>query len=485
MSFKYLRRAMENESLGLGDPAELVPETAVELSDGVAAAIEEEAEMADMVGDIDAGADAAEHIEADTEILEATLDPQSTESGQEEGASPETIAVAQESIGRILTKLGIPRAQVFPSLESFSGRNRSARITATRHAIEGFKETVKNIWQAIKDMFKKLWEKIKGFFGRFFQNAEKLEKRAEEVKKTIFERTNGKKATEKVKNQGIANKLHDKEGKCTFAAVQEILKAMTTFQDFSKNVGSGISTLINNAKTDILATLTSAPNSGAVSDPKYAEKVNDSIKKISTITRNTVIELFKKHGGFPTADTSILERWKSEFEGYEWDPSTSLTVSGPFVDGKYLVSKIFVKKGKDGQEKDMLTAMSFKISFEEPSDAKKAEETMEVLTAQEMGSICDSVKTLAAATKAFQKEAKTADGVMSAAIAVAENAIKLAETTNENADPVTKNAISIVKGVVQGSGGSIQTISTSLPVAMVSGGHKALDYVVASMKLYK
>jgi hypothetical protein len=145
------------------------------LSDGVAAAVEEEAAVAAEIGDIEAAADVSEQIEDTTDVLEASVDPQETGTGQAEGVSMESMYIIQKTIGRQLEAMGISQHRVYPSMESFSKTNRSARVQATRAAIEGFKETVKNIWEAIKNMFKSVWEKIKVFWS-FLPEHRKVEK---------------------------------------------------------------------------------------------------------------------------------------------------------------------------------------------------------------------------------------------------------------------------------------------------------------------
>lgn len=492
--FRFLRRSMEND--GVGAPAEMVSETAVELSDGITTAVEEEAAIAEVVNNIEEGAEAAETFEGVADQFQASLDPETSGTGQEEGVSAETVAVAQESLSRLLRKIGVPKTSVFPSLESFSKNSRSARVTATRYAIEGFVDTVKNIWKAIVDMFKNMWTKIKDFFASFFANAEKLEKRAIELKKTIYERTNGKKSpSEKVKNKGIANKLQDGEGKCSPSIAIARLKALQKLGTLPSAIGSSIANLLSSDSDNLIsfmkkkASANNAGGQGATSTTVDADvAVKENLEKIEAAVGRVTGEIFTQMDATPSDATAkkIKSELEKEFKDYETAGDKHVNASGPFVDGKYLICKVFKKKrgGDNDGKQDYITSMSFKLSFENPFD-KDADESMDALTSGDMETICDLVKAVAVQAQAIKKELKNTDSTMSNGIKVAESAIAVAETANAESDQGVKVCISVLKGIVTSAGSTAATISTNLPTTLVFGGAKALDYVSESMKLYK
>jgi hypothetical protein len=68
------------------------------------------------------------------------------------------------------------RRKPMPSMESFGGA--SSRIGATQLAMEGIKQSAKDLWKYIVEAFKKLVSWAKGHWQKVFGGAEKMKKRA-------------------------------------------------------------------------------------------------------------------------------------------------------------------------------------------------------------------------------------------------------------------------------------------------------------------
>lgn len=103
----------------------------------------------------------------------------------------------------------------------------------------------------------------------------------------------------------------------------------------------------------------------------------------------------------------------------------------------------------------------------------------------QMDKICEAVVELALSAQAVKKEQKTAESILQNGVKLAESAIAMAEKSNENASQPTQSAIKVVKGIVTSVASTTSNLSVNLPITMVFGGSKALDYVVASLKMYK
>lgn len=146
-----------------------------EASDDAIAAIEELSEVADVIED-------------------------SVEEG--EGLTEDAAEIAEVAVESICARLGYkPTKKVVPALEAFGAT--SSRLDASRYALEGISETVKNIWAAIKKFFATIWEKIKGFWNRLFDKATKLKAKADSLAKKVDEAIESKQEVDVVKKLNL------------------------------------------------------------------------------------------------------------------------------------------------------------------------------------------------------------------------------------------------------------------------------------------
>ena len=101
-------------------------------------------------------------------------------------------------------RLGLEEAMV-PSIESFGSEGEA--MTATQVSVEGIKDTIKRVWEAVQAALVKAIEAVKAWFTKFFVNAEKIKARAEAVKASVKDKT-GDAEEAKVSVGGAVAKLH-------------------------------------------------------------------------------------------------------------------------------------------------------------------------------------------------------------------------------------------------------------------------------------
>ena len=157
--------------------------------------------------------DTAEHEEAEASVDEAVETTEALESylvalesaAQQGGLDRHGAAMLNIGIGHMLGRLGIDSKKSTPAMESFGGI--SGRQGATQLAMEGIKEELARIWEAIKKAIKKSIDFVVGYFNKVFGSAEKLAKRAEALKKNIESNT-AKAKESSFENEGLVKDLY-------------------------------------------------------------------------------------------------------------------------------------------------------------------------------------------------------------------------------------------------------------------------------------
>ena len=134
-------------------------------------------EAAEVAGDIDDGIAAIDQGEADAETLETIADTLE-ETEQEGGADPVTARVAEVAVEAIYARLGITRKPV-SSMEAFG--DKATRVQATKLSVEGIREVVEKVWEAVKGILAKIKDWLVNFYKSIFDAQVKLQKRAEGI----------------------------------------------------------------------------------------------------------------------------------------------------------------------------------------------------------------------------------------------------------------------------------------------------------------
>ena len=194
------------------------------------------AELADAGGEveeysegIDSSVGAADELGEVHDTLAASV-----ENG--EGVSEETAKMAEIAVEAICAKVGISarEARLMPAMESFGSAN--SRLTATKLAMEGIKETAKRIWEAIKKACIHVWNVIKSFFAGLFKSRDMLEKHLKNLK----DRANKAKGNPKEKKISTGAKAFSVKGKASVETVQKVLLESAKLMDVSTSVADQI-----------------------------------------------------------------------------------------------------------------------------------------------------------------------------------------------------------------------------------------------------
>ena len=164
---------------------EIVPENAEqqerveELEAQVAQAevTEAEGEVEELNEAVEEALDAVEEIGEIAEVAEYSI-----EAG--DGLTEEAAEIAEVAVESICNRLGYkPAKRIIPAMESVGAT--SSRLDATKYALEGFKETVKKIWEGIKAFFAKIGDALKVIWNKLFDLATKTAARAEKMAKNV------------------------------------------------------------------------------------------------------------------------------------------------------------------------------------------------------------------------------------------------------------------------------------------------------------
>ena len=150
-----------------GAPADPVAEEVASVED-------ESEELDNLADDIDETADVAESLEALVVTVESAL--------ADGGLTAREAAFADAAMQQACRRLRVA-APVLPSLESFGGT--SERAAATRISLEGFKDTLVKMWEAIKRAVRGMMAKLKDFWASITSSANKLRKRATSLTQSI------------------------------------------------------------------------------------------------------------------------------------------------------------------------------------------------------------------------------------------------------------------------------------------------------------
>ena len=166
--------------------------------------VEDVAEIVETLDDqVEDAIGSADELQVIADKLEASL----PEGGVDE-ATADMAEVAVESLYRRLgvtlpSKGGKPGTPMV-SLEAFKGRQ--SRQEATRVAMEGIKETIKNVWAKIIEAVQRAYAFVKDFIVKAFSGVAKLEKRAA-AKVAEYAKIEGTPSADKIESGKLASSL--------------------------------------------------------------------------------------------------------------------------------------------------------------------------------------------------------------------------------------------------------------------------------------
>jgi hypothetical protein len=400
------------------------PEVEINIGTEVPAEVEAQAaEVAEDASEIHDETQAMEDAVADAETLDMIADTaeQSVEEG--EGMDPVAAEIAEVAVESIYARLGVSR-RAMPSLESFGSSG--SRKSATRIAVEDWKETVKKVWEAVKKFFINIWEKIKAFFANVFNAFRSLDKAAKSMKARV-EEIKGEPKEKTFKDKSLAKGLgRGKAGQLTGAKAIETIKLTAEgIENMEGFFGTADSALI------VIKEITSK-SLDLLSDDND-ERVKAAVKK-------------------------VFEQLK-----------TGAFKSEPMYDGVRIVAK--TSKNED----------SLNIEFTTEVKDNSGEEVA-VLSKAEMSKICDEVVELAKAVEKGQKALSKFEEMNKIVSSIVENVTKLASDNTENHDK--KAAINNMRVSTVSIGSGANKVATIYLSLSNKAGRSGLKYVAQSMKRY-
>lgn len=212
MSLKLVLEMEASEQITGNEDEVQAAQTATEVESASAELAEVGGEAEEYSEGIDASVDAAGELDEVHDTLAASV-----ENG--EGVSEETAKMAEIAVEAICAKVGISarEARLMPAMESFGSAN--SRLTATKLAMEGIKETAIRIWEAIKKAAIHVWNVIKSFVAGLFKSRTMLEKHLKNLK----ERTAKASGTPKSKTISSGAKAFTIDGKANQENVLTVL----------------------------------------------------------------------------------------------------------------------------------------------------------------------------------------------------------------------------------------------------------------------
>ncbi len=366
------------------------------LEAGILEVQEAAAPVAETETAIDELTEVAEGLEEIADAVEAAVE----DGGLSTGAA-EMLTLATESYTR---RLGLESAPV-ASLESFGGA--SGRLQATRVSLEGLRETVENIWNAIKQQITKWINALRDYYQRVWAAAPKLRKRAEELKAKV-DGLEGKSPKEKKVAAGALVKALHIAGKFPSDLGAEMKKV-------DANV-AGLVTDGNKIYLKIAEDVAAA-----------AEKFNvDKAEETGAKAMMDIADSFNstKSNAIKTQPVSGDDRFGKD---------QVVVRSDEFPGGKAIFYT--VRDGKTANEKafgsDIIASVAAKVLpvSKKEADLKNAE--MEVLDTASMRAVCDAVVSISEKIEGYKRSFEDADKAKAKIVAAGDKLSKTIKSAKE------------------------------------------------------
>lgn len=425
MKYKGICFAIEDENTEVVElespaiPAEVVADVAeVETAEG---------EASDMGA---AGDEAGEDLETLEEIRDVMSD--SVESG--EGVDQPAAAIAEIAVESICRRLGMKKVTFIPAMESFGSKNN--RVAATRVAVEGITETIKNGWKQLIEWLKKTWASIVEYFKKMFDTNLKLAKAAEEMKGKVAALADDAKAVkgEEIENKSLAS---------TFSA--GAVETMKGLVKLTTNSEKAFGVVVGLAK-DL---------------EKSAANLSTSGKLMNTVDMAdaTVGELKKQLSEVPGAKKALGN------------------------DGAFTVSIAGYKIGfAGGASKE---GVGVALIWEKLPEAATKVKT---LSKSDMGNVVSEVLELTKATSSYKEVYGKLEEINKISIAVVSDVLKglekLSKAAAEGKSESTEGLVKARKDLTK-TNSILSSLGAKLPALNVSTGKAGLEYVGLSLKQYK
>lgn len=386
----------------------------------VEAATSELAEVGDEAEEyaegIETSVDAAGELQEVHDTLAASV-----EDG--EGVSEETAKMAEIAVEAICAKVGISarETRMIPAMESFGSAN--SRLTATKLAMEGIKETAKRIWEAIKKAAIHVWNVIKNFFSGLTKSRTMLEKHLKNLKA----RAEAAEGAPKEKKISTGAKDFTVGGKASLETVSKVLDQSTKLMEASKKLTEALGQRAANV----------------ILKPEGADKAFEFFKGLE----------------LPVSAKSA---------------SKTSAHYGTFVGGRSLV----MSTGAKGEKNPHLT-----IGFEVIE--KEAAKEIQAPNKEEIKRVINAALDTLKALQEFDKVFKGLENINKVLIKVSEemaaNRLDMKKATEENEDTEGNDAAGQEANNARSLNKMISTIGTATPNIVFAAVKAAADYANAGI----
>ena len=373
--------ALENADNSAGLNEALTAEDMAEAGEGVEEVAVDSAEVDELATAIEDAEVAADNLEETAEVLEAGV-----ESG--EGVSEETAQAAEIAVEAALNMLGTSHrgSSLMPSLESWgSGQS---RLQATKIALEGVTDKIKEIWKKIVEFVKMIAQKVVDFFVKFFDNTDRLKKNVAKARAKVNEASGDKPKEANLKSGSVATYFNNGQGKSDFTTAIAIIENHTA-------QAAGSAALVNAASSAV-----------------------EKLKAFDTDSAKKAIE---------SVVVSASSFTKGEHKGAQG------AFSAPLIGGR----RVFVGIGGDTEPELILEVV-------EPE--KKSTKEAVALDKAQCLTMLNKVEELAKATEEYKKVKAKIEGLTKATANLADAAIKAVDNEGSQAG-VRKAVTSIARNV--------------------------------------
>ena len=373
--------ALENADNSAGLNEALTAEDMAEAGEGVEEVAVDSAEVDELATAIEDAEVAADNLEETAEVLEAGV-----ESG--EGVSEETAQAAEIAVEAALNMLGTSHrgSSLMPSLESWgSGQS---RLQATKIALEGVTDKIKEIWKKVVEFVKMIAQKVVDFFVKFFDNTDRLKKNVAKARAKVNEASGNKPKEANLKSGSVATYFNNGQGKSDFTTAIAIIEHHTV-------QAAGSAAFVNAASIAV-----------------------EKLKAFDTDSAKAAIE---------SVVVSAPSFTKGEHKG------TQGAFSAPLIGGR----RVFIGIGGDTEPE---------LTLEVVEPEKKSTKEAVALDKAQCLTMLNKVEELAKATEEYKKVKAKIEGMTKATANLADAAIKAVDNEGSQAG-VRKAVTSIARNV--------------------------------------
>lgn len=367
---------------------------------------------------IEEAASDIETLEDHTEVVEESL----AEDG--EGITEEHAKTLDIAVEHILKKLNYPKYKNL-SVENFGSVH--SRKRATKIALEGFKETIVQLWEKLKAVAKQMWEKVVEFYNKYFTEVGRLKNGIVALEKQVKEaKGSPKEAT--LKASGLTKAFWDFNAKEVkpeqiIANHIEVTKAGLQFAD-------GIVPL--------------------------AEEILNVVKK----------DAEGSIGGVVDKSSALL---KGLLQGKE--------EAGPFFNGARF-KLIGADAGGEAREGLVAAGLGFAIEYV-PFSGDKAPTALDKAGCEK---VLSEAKELLALTEKFKEKQVKIKTFQAAITKVADTVISAANKMSEGDDKTKKETTTEIRTFINKSNVTYSRVLTTIPGLNTNVIKAAMNYVQASLR---